>query len=131
MSNVKTQSYSSNGKGVIQERAYQFSISIIQFVDTFPNKRVYWVVADQLLRSATSIGANIVEAKASSSKREFIKFYEISLKSANETIYWITILRDAKLDVNLKQLGTLLSEAEQLGKMLGASLLTLKGKRTY
>ncbi|HRZ29331.1 MAG TPA: four helix bundle protein [Candidatus Paceibacterota bacterium] len=40
-----------------------------------------------MLRSATSIGANIIEARASSSKKDFIKFYEIALKSANETIY--------------------------------------------
>ena len=44
-------------------------------------------MTDQLLRSATSIGANVVEAKSASSKRDFIKFYEIALKSANETKY--------------------------------------------
>mgnify|MGYP003866386553 CR=1 FL=1 len=64
-------------------------------METLPNKKVYWVISDQLLRAATSIGANIVEAKASSSKRDFIKFYEIALKSANETKYWLGLLRDA------------------------------------
>ena len=61
---------------------------------SFPSERIYWIISDQLLRSATSIGANIIEAKAASSKKDFIRFYEISLKSANETKYWLCLLRD-------------------------------------
>lgn len=75
-----------------------------------------------------SIGANIVEARASSSKREFIKFFEIALKSANETGYWLSLLRDSRL-VNADTLEPLLHEASELANMLGSSLLTMKGKR--
>ena len=114
-----------NSKSDIKFRCYNFSIKIIKFLEDLPNKRVYWVISDQLLRSATSIGANIIEAKSSSSRRDFIKFYEISLKSANESKYWLGLLRDAtKMDVN-----NLLSELEEISKMLGASVITLKGKR--
>lgn len=81
------------------------------------------------MRSATSIGANIVEAKSSSSRRDFIKFYEISLKSANETKYWwLGLLRDATT-VDKTEIEKLLIEIEEISKMLGASLLTLKNKR--
>jgi len=66
-----------------------------------------------------------VEAKSSSSRRDFIKFYEIALKSANESKYWFGLLRDAtQSDVN-----DLLSELEEISKMLGASVITLKNKR--
>jgi four helix bundle protein len=98
MSNLKTQIHTSNVKSSdIKDRAYQFSLAVIKFTSKFPQKRIYWIIGDQLLRSSTSIGANIVEAKSSSSKREFIKFYEISLKSANETKYWLCLLRDGNI----------------------------------
>ncbi len=109
-------------------RAYQFSLKIIQVVGDFPKTKIFIIFTDQLLRSATSIGANLIEAKASSSRRDFIKFYQIALKSCNETIYWLGLLRDGNLIEN-NILNPLISEATEIGKMLGASLLTLKGKR--
>ncbi|MBN1169337.1 four helix bundle protein [Candidatus Woesebacteria bacterium] len=112
----------------MKSRTYEFSKDIIKFVSRFPNTRVYWVISDQLLRSATSIGANIIEAQASSSKREFIKFFQISLKSANETEYWLSLLKDAT-KVDIKEVNKLIKEVKEISKMLGASLLTMKGKR--
>ena len=88
------------------------------------------MISDQLLRSATSIGANIVEAKASSSKRDFIKFYEIALKSANETEYWLGLLKDAT-QADKNKTNQLLVEVEEISKMLGSSLLTLKNKKKF
>jgi four helix bundle protein len=93
-----------------------------------PEKKIFWIINDQLLRAATSIGANIVEAQAGSSKRDFIKFYEIALKSANETKYWLCLLRDAA-KIDGQQASQLLKEADELSKIIGASLLTMKGKR--
>jgi len=112
----------------VKYRAYKFSIKIIKFVSSFPNKRIFWIISDQLIRAATSIGANIIEAQAASSKKDFIKFYEIALKSANETKYWLGILRDAT-DIDKKEINELLRETDEIAKILGASLLTLKGKR--
>ncbi len=93
-----------------------------------PSQKIYWVITDQLLRSSTSIGANIIEAKSSSSKKDFIKFYEIALKSANETKYWLGLLRDST-DVDKSKVNQLLKEIEEMSKMLGSSLLTFKNKR--
>ncbi len=130
MSNLKSQNHNSNVKGNIKLRAYKFSLLIIEFVGNLPNKKTFWVIGDQLLRAATSIGANIVEAKSSSSKREFIKFYEIALKSANETKYWLCLLRDSNLEgVNEAEVEKILNEAVEISNMLGSALLTLKGKR--
>lgn len=127
MSNLKTQNHNSNIKSNdVKIRAYKFSLSIISFVNELPNKRAFWAIGDQLLRSATSIGANMIEAKSSSSKREFIKFYEIALKSANETRYWICLLRDSYIELKPKCLD-LLQEAEEISNMLGSGILTLKG----
>lgn len=128
MANVKSQNQNSNGKSNTKFRAYRFSLQIIAFISIFPDKRIYWVIGDQLLRSSTSIGANIVEAKSSSSRREFIKYYEIALKSANETMYWLCLLRDSGL-MSKESVEPVLQEAVELSKMLGSSLLTLKGKK--
>lgn len=121
---------SRESKKEVKYRAYQFSIKIIKFVSLLPRRQIYWIITDQLLRSATSIGANIIEARAASSRREFIKFYEIALKSANETKYWLSLLFEST-GIKKKEIRSLLSEAEQIANILGASLLTLKGKRKF
>lgn len=128
MSNVKTQNYNANGKSNLKYRAYKFSLLVLDFLSSFPDKRIHWIIGDQLLRSSTSVGANIVEAKSSSSKREFIRYYEISLKSANETKYWLCLLRDGKL-IKPEIVNKILTEAIELANMIGSSLLTLKGKK--
>ena len=114
----------------LRDRTYQFSLDIIKFINKLPNERAFWSIGDQLLRSSTSIGANIIEAKASSSKREFIKFYQIALKSANESEYWLSLLRDSYPKLK-SDCDALLSELDQISRMLASSLITMKGKRSY
>lgn len=124
------QNQNSKLKNDLKYRCYYFSISVIKLIDSFPSRRVYWVISDQLLRSATSIGANIVEAKSSSSRRDFIKYFDISLKSANETKYWLGLLRDAT-DYDKNKVNSLLNEVNEISNMLASSLLTLKYKKSY
>ena len=121
------QNYNSKFKSDLKERCYKFSLRIITLTDTLPNKRSVWVITDQLIRSATSIGANLIEARASSSRLEFKKFYEISLKSANETKYWLGLLKDAQL-ADSKTVDELLSEVHELANMLATGVIKLKAK---
>jgi four helix bundle protein len=111
----------------LKTRCYRFSLNIIALVDTQPNKRAAWVIADQLLRSSMSIGANLIEGGAASSRLEYKKFFEISLKSANETKYWLTLLRDANL-VDKGRANELLAEAIEIANMLAAGVIKLKRK---
>ena len=115
-------------KPQLKIRAKFFSINLIKFVGGLPKEQIYWIITDQLLRCGTSIGANIVEAQAGSSKRDFIKFYQIALKSANETKYWLEILKDAT-SADSAKINEFPQEATELANILGASLLTLKNKR--
>jgi four helix bundle protein len=122
------QNYNSNVKSDLKTRCYAFSLSILELFDSIDSKkRSVWVIEDQLIRSATSIGANLVEARASSSRLEFKKFYEIALKSANETIYWLNLLKDAKLST-VQKVDPLLDECIQISKMLGTGVIKLKTK---
>ena len=127
-SKLKVQNHNLKLKTELKYRCYYFSIEIIKLINKLPEKKIYWIISDQLLRSATSVGANIVEAKSASSKRDFIKFYEISLKSANETKYWLGLLRDAA-NFSKDEINKLLKEMEEISKMIGASLLTMKNKK--
>lgn len=121
------QNLNSKFKSDIRQRCFKFSLAIIDLLDSLPNKRSAWVIADQLIRAATSIGANLIEARASSSRLEFKKFYEIALKSANETIYWLELLRDSKL-AHVDRINALLDEVTQISNMLGAGVIKLKRK---
>lgn len=121
------QNYNSKFKSSLTDRCFKFSLRIIALADTLPNKRSAWVINDQLIRSATSVGANLIEARASSSRLEFKKFYEIALKSANETKYWLKLLRESGL-ASEKTINPLLSELTEIANMLGAGVIKLKGK---
>lgn len=111
-------------------RSYNFSLKIIELIDALPKDASSQIISKQLLRSATSIGANIIEAQASPSRRDFANFFNHSLKSANETKYWLGLLKDSnKGDKN--SLNLLLKEANELSNILGSSILTLRGKRKF
>lgn len=129
MSKLITNNHNLNPKTNLKYRSYKFSLDIIRLTISLPKEKIYWVISDQLLRSVTSIGANIIEAIASSSKKDFIKFYQISLKSANETMYWLCLLRDSDL-IDKEKISKHIQEATELAKMIAASLLTMKGKRS-
>ncbi len=84
--NSKVQNYNSKCKIDIKKRAYSYALELIKLVGQLNQGDLsVQVIARQLLRSGTSVGANIMEAQASSSKREFTNFLNHSLKSANET----------------------------------------------
>ncbi|PIU01926.1 four helix bundle protein [bacterium (Candidatus Torokbacteria) CG09_land_8_20_14_0_10_42_11] len=115
-------------KQELKKRVYVLALRILKILDQLPNQKAYWSLGDQLLRAASSIGANIIEAQAGSSKKDFINFYHYALKSANETKFWLCLLRDSqKMPKGLIE--PILAETVELANILGASLLTLKNKR--
>ena len=112
----------------LRKRSYRFAVDVVKFVDTLETRGVQYSIKDQLVRTATSVGANLVEARAASSKRDFIRYYEIALKSANETQFWLCLLRDA-MGTDRSGIKPLPDEAVELSNMIGASVLTLKNKK--
>lgn len=111
----------------IQERSYRFSLNIIKLLDALPKDYIAQTMGRQLLRSSTSVGANIVEAQAASSKKDFINFYRHSLKLSNETRYWLRLFKDSK-KLKQNQLNVYLNEVDEISKILGASIKKLLGK---
>ncbi|MBI3952635.1 MAG: four helix bundle protein [Candidatus Doudnabacteria bacterium] len=116
-------------KIAIKQRGYNFSLNIIKFIDTL-NKQNFTVsvIIKQLLRSATSIGANIIEGQAASSRKDFISFLNYALKSANETRFWLSLLKDSNKTAP-DRTNPLIQETIELANILAASLLTLRDKK--
>ncbi len=90
---------------LIQTKSFNFALSIISLYKLLQNEREY-IISKQILRSATSIGANIEEAIAGQSKRDFLAKISISLKEARETSYWLKLIQESditKIDVSSHQ----------------------------
>lgn len=115
-------------KSEFKKRVYAFALEIIKFVDGLPENRTCGTMGNQLLRSATSIGANIIEANSASSRKDYINFFNHALKSANETKFWIGLIRDSGKG-NREISNKLLSETTEIANILASSILTLKGRK--
>lgn len=109
----------------VKSRSYSFSVEILKFSSTLPKEQLYWILKDQLVRSGTSIGANIHEAQAASTKKDFANYYTIAHKSANETHYWLQLLRDISSE-RMGKINELIQEVKEIKNILGASLVTLR-----
>ena len=106
------------------DKSLDFATQVVLFYEDFSKTKKDTTIAKQLLRSATSVGANINEAIYGNSKADFISKLHISLKETGESIYWITLLKRTNLiEYNFDEL---LSLAEEIKRMLIASLNTAK-----
>lgn len=115
-------------KEIFKKRLYHFVIKLIKLLDRLPKGSVTKIFVDQLIRSSSSILANYIEAQAASSRRDFINFIHHSLKSANESKVWLSILKDTQR-ISEKDAKYFLQELLEIANILGSSLVTLKSKR--
>ena len=115
-------------KQEFKKRLYDFTLKLIDFLDKLPNDNVSRRIGDQLLRSGTSIIANYIEGQAASSKKDFTNYFNISLKSANESKLWLALLRDSKR-IKAADASWFVSERDEIANIFGSSILTLKGRR--
>ena len=128
-SKIKDQNLNQKPKIELRYRAFYLSIEVIKFLESLENKTSLKIITQQLIRCITSIGANMVEAKGSSSKREFLNYFQIALKSAQESKYWLAMLREL-LPQYKNKINEFINETEEIAKVLSASILTMKGKKS-
>lgn len=122
---IKMPKFDNRKSGDLKDRSINFSLSIIELIDSRAKDGVSNALYNQIIRSATSVGANIHEAKGASSRKDFKKFYEIALKSTNETEYWLIILRESG-KCTAKEIEPILDECQQLAKILASSVIKIK-----
>jgi len=112
-------------ESVIKIKSRAFAIRIIKLYQFLQNEKKEYVMSKQVLRSGTSIGANVHEAFFGASKKDFTNKLSIALKEACETEYWLDILAETNyIDVSMKN--SILADCQALCKLLHASVKTAK-----
>ena len=109
----------------IKEWTLEFAILMIKFSEELKKNKIDFDVISQVRRSGTSVGANVREAKASSSRKELIRFYDIVLRSANETSFWIEVISKG-YDFNSELMKKVKEELEQIEKVIAKIIVNLK-----
>lgn len=104
-------------RNAVKEKSFSFAIDIIHFYKIISQERKEFVLSKQLLRSGTSIGANIREAEHAESKADFIHKLSIALKEANETEYWLDLLFETKY-INTYEFNNIKPKIVELLKLL-------------
>lgn len=112
---------------IVQSKSYQFAIRIVNLYKYLKEEKKEFILSKQLLRSGTSIGANIEEALGGQSKKDFYAKLTIAYKEARESHYWIRLLKDTNY-LTEQQSKDLLNDAEELLKIIGSIQKTLKSK---
>lgn len=100
---------------IIKDRSFSFALKIIELSRSL-KKENHYEIAGQILRSGTSIGANVEEAQAAQSKRDFVSKLSISSKEARETKYWLRLIKESKL-AN-KEVDELMKDCDELINIL-------------
>jgi len=114
-------------ENVIQEKSFKFAIRIVNLYKYLIEEKKEFVLSKQVLRSGTSIGANVEEAIGSQTDKEFITKITISQKEARETRYWLKLLIETNY-LTVEQTESLLNEIEEIIKIIAKILITMKRK---
>src|SRR5258705_11877009 len=117
----------SKSDSIIAKKAYSFALEIIKLYKHLITNKKEFVLSKQILRSGTSIGANINEALAGQSKRDFVHKLAIALKEARETSYWLNLLKDSNF-ITPTDFGLLNSACNEILKILNSIIITTKEK---
>ncbi len=112
-------------QGVLKDKSYRFAIRVVNLYKYLCNDKKECVLSKQILRSGTAIGALVSEGEFAQSKADFISKLSIALKEANETRYWLSILKDTEyLSQNMYE--SILPELEEIIRLLVSSVKTCK-----
>ncbi|RFC54748.1 four helix bundle protein [Brumimicrobium aurantiacum] len=109
----------------LKEKSFTFAIKIVRLSQDLVSKKKEYVLSKQILRSGTAIGALIREGEFAASKADFINKYTVSLKEANETDYWLMLLKDTGYLCN-DDFTKLQEQCKELISMLVSSIKTVK-----
>lgn len=112
-------------ENIIQQKSYHFALKIIELYKYLVGVKKEFILSKQLLRSGTSIGANIEEALGGQSKKDFISKISIAYKEARETKYWLSLLREAKY-MNQQELSPVFEDCEEILRIIGKIQTTSK-----
>ena len=114
---------------VLRDKSYAFALQVIKMYQYLSDDKKEFVMSKQLLKSGTSIGANVEEAIGGQSEKDFFAIITISYKEARETHYWIRLLKDSGY-ISEAQSVSLLNECEELQKIISAIQRTIRSRNS-
>lgn len=114
---------------ILKNKSKAFALRVIEMYNHLCEQKKEYVMSEQVLRSGTSIGANVAEAFFSQSDADFIAKLYISRKEAGETIYWIELLKES-LYIGCDEADSMIKDCDELLKLLTSSIKTMKGKQS-
>lgn len=114
-------------ENIIQQKSFRFAVRIINLYKFLTNDKKEFLLSKQILRSGTSIGANIEESIGGQSEKDFLSKLSTSCKEARETIYWLKLLKETEY-ISKIEFESIHNEAEEICKILAKIIITLKGK---
>jgi four helix bundle protein len=112
---------------IIQQKSFDFALRIINLYKYLIEEKKEFILSKQILRSGTSIGANIEEGQGGQTKKDFHLKMTIAYKEARETLYWLKLLTIAKY-IDIKQSDSLITDCEELLRIIGKIQITTKSK---
>jgi four helix bundle protein len=112
---------------IIQEKSFAFAIRIVNLYKYLIGDKKEFVLSKQLLRSGTSIGANVEEAIGGLSEKDFLSRLGIAYKEARESIYWLKLLNKTNY-IKDKEFESLFNDAEEICRIIGKIQITMKSK---
>ncbi len=104
---------------VVQEKSYAFALRIINLYKHLTDKKKEFVLSKQVLRSGTSVGANVEEAIGAHTKKDFLAKLSVANKEARETRYWLRLLKDSGY-IEKSAFESILNDCEEILKIIGA-----------
>jgi four helix bundle protein len=115
------------GESIVKNKSFHFAVSVVNLYKLIQSERKEFVMSKQLLRSGTSIGANVREAINAQSSADFVHKLAIAQKECDETIYWLELLKETGF-INESEFNSMNNEATKLLKIIRSIILTTKQK---
>lgn len=118
-------------ENIVLEKAFDFAVRIVRLYKFLKEEKQEYILSKQLVRSGTSIGANVNEAQAGQSKKDFVSKMSIASKEARESKYWIELLIKTNiLSVEDEHTKSLINDIDELVKILTSIVKTTKGVKS-
>lgn len=117
-------------ENIVAKKSYEFALKAIKLYQHLTTEKREFVLSKQFLRSATSVGANVEESIGGQSEKDFFAKLNIAYKEARESHYWLRLLKDSKI-LDKQTTEPLIKDAEELQRIIGSSIRTLRKKLKY
>ena len=116
-----------NKKETVKEKSKKFALRIVHLYQYLTDNKKEFVLSKQILRSGTSIGANLAESTCAVTEKDFLSKVYIALKETEETLYWLDLLKESKF-IDSKSHSSMFADCQEIAKMLTKTIKTLRSR---